>query len=595
VSTDTETGQHRRRRVTLTPVRSIPVDFTGQREGDGPLTLGQLNMLQWINQTAGQFFGILCVELPVPDGVSVDDVAETIAVLVTRHESLRTDYVGGEQPRQRVTATGVLMLDVCSLGDGRWGPRDRPAVAGALVRWLRSSLGRARPTMRVVLATAPGDDGRVVACAAGFSHLAVDHGAIEIVKREFAEMVGDPALRHVGEPRHQPLDQAELEATPAERRRAASALRYLREQLHRVPPCLYPMPADRAGGEPLAVELSSVAAAMAVRRAAARTRSSRSSIVLAAVCAVLAYRTGYRELVFPLLSSNRFERHLTNYVGSLAQGCIATVDITDASFDALVKNTWTSVMEASRHARYDTTERVAMDQRTEYERGLRLNYEPLFNNRVAESWSGFNAHVGYRPEQINAALGQTELRWRPVHRNGTPVRFGLIQIDRRLLLDMWTTDTGFVPRAEMESSLLAIERLLVAAAHDDLDAGRIHELIGMKPIARTRNWMLIDSCWVDLTEVQHLLERALAPTVARIFPPAAGRPLAAYLAATDSLHTPEQAHNRCMAALPHHPTALTPRHYVICPTAPPNPTDLAAWPPPLTTGTGRTPPIEPGM
>jgi hypothetical protein len=43
-----------------------------------------------------------------------------------------------------------------------------------------------------------------------------------------------------------------------------------------------------------------------------------------------------------------------------------------------------------------------------------------------------------------------------------------------------------------------------------------------------------------------------------------------------------------MAALARHPTAITPRHYVICPVAPADPADAAAWPPPLAAGTGRT-------
>jgi hypothetical protein len=42
-----------------------------------------------------------------------------------------------------------------------------------------------------------------------------------------------------------------------------------------------------------------------------------------------------------------------------------------------------------------------------------------------------------------------------------------------------------------------------------------------------------------------------------------------------------------MAALAHHPTAITPRHYVICRTAPSDLSDPAAWPAPLATGTGR--------
>ena len=80
--------------------------------------------------------------------------------------------------------------------------------------------------------------------------------------------------------------------------------------------------------------------------------------MLAAICAVVARRASYRELVPPLLSSNRFERHLVNYVGSLAQGTIATVEIAGRSFDELVGHTWTTVMEASRHARYDAVKRA---------------------------------------------------------------------------------------------------------------------------------------------------------------------------------------------------------------------------------------------
>src|SRR5580692_6471360 len=357
MSTGTETGQ---RRVRLTPVRSIPVEFTGERAGEGPLTLGQLNIYNWLSQTPDHLYAILCAELPVPAVVSVGDVAEAAAVLIARHESLRTTYVPGEQPRQRVAAAGVQLLEVCSPGEGQWGRQDRPAVAEALVQWLRESPDPGRGPVRMAVAVAPDAGDRVIACAAAFSHLAVDHGAIEILKGDFAGLLRDPARRQVGRPGHQPLDQAELEATPAEQRRADAALDYLREQSWRIPRCLYAVPGARISGESLVVELSSVAAAMAVRRVAARTRTSRSSIVLAAICAVVGRRAGYRELVFPVLSSNRFERHLVNYVGSLAEVPIATVEIAGRSFDELAAHTWTMVMEASRHASCDAVKRAAM-------------------------------------------------------------------------------------------------------------------------------------------------------------------------------------------------------------------------------------------
>jgi hypothetical protein len=330
-----------------------------------------------------------------------------------------------------------------------------------------------------------------------------------------------------------------------------------------------------------------VAAAMAVRRVAARTRTSRSSIVLAAICAVVARRANHPELVFPQLSSNRFERHLVNYVGALAQASIATVEIAGRSFDELVRHAWTTVMEASRHGRYDTAERDAMTDLIEHERGLRFHYDPLFNSLVPESWSGLTAGIGFQPEEMDIALARTGLRWRPMPLSGTPIQFRLLQVDGCLGLDVWSGDVGLVPRAELESVLLAVERLLVTAAHGDVPASRIPEIIGLESLPATPDRILIDSCWVDVAAVQRLLDDAVAPAVARVFASAGERPLVAHLTATDAIRTPEQAHARCMAALARHPTAITPRHYVISRTAPPDPADPAAWPPPLATGTGR--------
>ena len=441
----------------------------------------------------------------------------------------------------------------------------------------------------MAVAVAPEAGDRVIACAASFTHLAVDHGSIEILKRDFAGLLGHPARQpgQPGQPGHQPLDQAELETTPAEQRRAERGTGPHAGALSRIPRCLYVCRTPGPAASRWRWSCRRVAAAMAVRRVAARTRTSRSSIVLAAICAVVARRASYPELVFPVSSSNRFERHLVNYVGALAQASIATIEIAGRSFDELAGHTWTTVMEANRHGRYDMAKQAAMDELAEHERGLRPNYDPWFNNLVPESWSGLTAGVGFQPEEIEVALARTELRWRPLPVSALPIRFRLKQIDGCLRLDMWSGDAGLVPRAELESVLLAVERLLVAAAHGDVAGGRMPELIGLEPLAGTPHRILVDHCWVDVADVQRLVDDAVAPAVAHVFASAGGRPLVAHLAATDAVHTPEQAHARCMAALAHHPTAITPRHYVICRTAPSDPSDPAAWPAPLATGTGR--------
>ncbi|WP_431928978.1 hypothetical protein, partial [Micromonospora wenchangensis] len=187
--------------------------------------------------------------------------------------------------------------------------------------------------------------------------------------------------------------------------------------------------------------------------------------------------------MLPILSNNRFEHHLTGYVGSLVQSTLATVEVGDRDFDELVGHTWVAVMEASRHARYDAAKRSAVDELVEHERGVRINYDPLFNSLVPESWSGLTGGVGFQAGRIDAALAQTRLLWRPMPPAGTPIRFSLNQLDGCLRLDAWSSDSGLMPRAELESVLLATERVLVAAAPGDLPRARTPEVIGLEPIA----------------------------------------------------------------------------------------------------------------
>ena len=64
--------------MRLTPAPSIPVEFAGQRAGEGPLTLGQLNVYTWLSSTPGHPYAILRVELPVPATASAGDVAGAV-------------------------------------------------------------------------------------------------------------------------------------------------------------------------------------------------------------------------------------------------------------------------------------------------------------------------------------------------------------------------------------------------------------------------------------------------------------------------------------------------------------------------------------
>lgn len=565
------------------PRPPVTVRFTGGRAAEGPFNLGQLNIHQWLSGQEEHFFAAVSGVLDVPEGTTVEEVTAALAALIARHEGLRTTYVDGEEPRQRVHASGELAVDVYALEGADPHRTD-------LTRNLIRRLGAAGPyrmtelPIRAAVAVLPGESPVVHAAVIGCSHYAVDYQAMEILRREFADLVRDPSARRVGGPPLQPLDLAELERAPRSSRHDETAMNHWTSLLHRAPRCGYPAPRTTTERGSVCVELSSPAAAMALRAVTARTRTSPASVVLAAVCALISHRTGYRDLVLPTLSGNRFEPHLRQHVGSLAQTTLATVRVGDGTFDQLVRQAWAAVVHACRYGRYDVYERSAVARRVEHERGIVLDYDPLFNSLVTESRSvGGVAGLS----DLDSARQATELRWQPMPAGGPPIRFDLYQTDERMRLGCWSSDVGRVSGRDVEALLLAVENVLIAAARGDLDMPGVRESMALEPIDYGAGWLLLDDGWVELGEVQRLVDEALPGGGARVFAEVDGRALVAYLARTESVWTAAQAHVRCMAALPAHATAVTPKYYVICETVPATPDDPAAWAGVSCQGSGR--------
>jgi hypothetical protein len=75
--------------ITLIPVGHRYVGFSGHRDADGPLTLGQSNTLQWVTDIR-LYTRMTDWALDLPEGATLDDIAAAFSVLMARHESLRT-------------------------------------------------------------------------------------------------------------------------------------------------------------------------------------------------------------------------------------------------------------------------------------------------------------------------------------------------------------------------------------------------------------------------------------------------------------------------------------------------------------------------
>lgn len=559
----------------------VPLRFEGHRAATGPLTAGQRNIAKWLRNAPQAPAAVLDHAFAVPPGTTVDDVAACLRVLLCRHEGLRSTYRLDDPGEQRVLATGSLPLHVHDAADGG-GARDAQRLV-ALCRAEPFDLAAGPPVRFAVAVTGAG---LVTAVVAVCSHLAVDFQALAVLDAEFAAMIGDPAARVPGEPRPQPLDRAALEDRPARRRRMEQAVRHWARALRVAPAHPYAKPRTGApaasGTGSGACGMSSPAAAMALEHVAARTGASRPAIVLAAFCALLSRRTGDATCTFVTLSANRFESDLLRYVGTLAQATFLTVEVGDSGFDALVGRCFGAVLQAGLHGTYDVYRQHEQSTRVTAERGIAPTFEPMFNSLVMDTRAPAPG-----PLRDIALAPATETQWVDLPATDILLRFDLGSVDGALIARVWTGDTSRVAPVEAESLLLALERLVIAAAGGDLDHAGIVGALGLAPIRRPAGWLHVDRCWVDVAEVQRLLDDALAPAVCRVFPGVDGVPLTAYVAGGPA--TAREAHRRCLAALPGRHAAMAPQRYVLCGHSPADPDRLAGWQaaPVLAEGSGR--------
>jgi hypothetical protein len=579
-------------RLLTEPLR---VPFVGRRGGDGPVTLGQASTLGWVTDPS---FHTRMTEWPltVPPGTTLDDIAAAMAILMARHESLRTTFPAGKPPVQRVARTGELVIDVYETGGEA---TDSAVLTVQLTRLLRSrefDLTADLP-MRMAVAARQGEPRAAVIV---YSHMAVDFASMALIDREFTALVSDPGHRDLGPPAHQPLDQAADERSARGKRRNEAALRSWEAQLRAMPQCMYAVPLEGAGPEGGGSGwLWSRAAALALPHIAARTGVSRQIVVFAALCTMLAWRTGHAECILPVAATNRYQRHLRGYVGPLAQDCMMSVDTRAGGLDEVVSRAAAAAVRGYRNGLVQIAALESVIERVGRDRGI-ISYARhcVFNDlslHLGDTDDG--AAPCQDPGEAKLALTQTRFAALAAPPIEEILLFLLQQVSEELILGGLTRDASLLPAGEIEMLLRGTESLVVAAASGDVDLGKLAEITGVRPVERGAGWLRIDRSWVRLDAIRRLLADALpAPAAAFAVREHGELTLVAYLVANGSIASPGQAHEACMKVLRKptwasrvRHTAMAPSRYVICAGPPANPDDLASWQrqPVIADGDGR--------
>jgi hypothetical protein len=573
--------------VKLSLTDHVRVPFRGSRGGEGPLTIAQATTLTWVTNPA---FPTRMVEWPLslPEGTTIDDIATALGILMARHESLRTSYPPGYPPVQRVAQSGELVVDVYQASNL---PADDAVLITELAGLLRSREFdlAAELQLRVAVATCQGMPRAAVIL---YSHMAVDMHSMVVLDRQLTTLLTDPSSRQVGPLAHQPLDQAAREASARGRRMMDAAVRGRQAVLRTMPQCLYAVPSADPGhdGGMLSGWLWSRAGALALPHTEARTGTSPQLVVLAALCTMIAWRTGHDECALAVLSSNRHERHLRDFISSQTLDSVVSVDVRAQGFDEVVRRTGAAVVRGSRNSLLDVTVLDRIIEEVEHERGITLIRYCTYNDISVFQSAPEITDTAADAADIGEALHQTRFASLPVPgAEEQLLKLVLQQVAGELIAGVMTRDANRVPLGEIETLLRGTEALLVAAASGDVELSRLGEITSVWPVIRDAGWLRIGSSWVELAEVQRLVRDAMpTPAMAFAVPGPAGEPeLAAYLTAGGSISTPEQAHAACLATLAGtrtlappdgiRYTAMTPGRYIICASAPGDPSDLAAW------------------
>ncbi|MBT2446601.1 hypothetical protein J7F03_05790 [Streptomyces sp. ISL-43] len=450
------------------PVRSrVSLEFTAGPDREGPMAWGQAKLHRELqDHPDDRYLAFLPLLLPVPPGRTVDTVLHALRTIMSCYESLRTVYpVHG---RQSVSGTVRLSVHLVDTDD-----REAAATATRNLREeLRSAVfdtARELP-LRAGIVTEAGHPSHLVLV---LSHMAVDGLALQIVEDHLTALLTGGAFTLRGLDRAaQPLDLARDQASPVGLSRGARALAQWEDAYRRTPPAMFATAHAEATAAPVYWEgfMTSRRIAEATRTISERTGAGRSTVVLAAVEAVFAARTGVGRTGITSISANRASPSTAAAVTTLAQDALIVVDTAEAhSFDHLIGLNRQDAQRAYRYSPVDPAAQREVRERIDAERGT-----PFTRDLVYNDMSAYPTATGPVPPGLGtgerADIRVEAATFMPVHAYVTVYR-----MDETAEITLWADGRTLEPR-DIVSWLRAVEAVLVSAADQDLPA---HVLDGL--------------------------------------------------------------------------------------------------------------------
>lgn len=451
----------------------IKIPFHGQPRA-GRLTWGQRSMwscIEWLGEDS-HYFNLAAV-VPVPESCGTDDVARAIALVIGRHEVLRTRFIARDgEPRQEVSGSGTFTLRIFNTEEpaqpgGSTSRQDIDFVIAAL-QSLPFDHAAEWPLRCALLCVQ--DKPRYLGLV--FSHLAADGTGVNVCKREFTEALAD--LRRptdddrAGASAWQPVDQAQREDGPYGHRASARAVAHWRAQLGQVPVPLFPeygQPASEPRVWRIALESQAVAAASLLL--ARRAKTSTATIMLAASAAMLGAFTGNSRIALVLTAGNRFDEQARSSVAMMAQDTLMTLSLDGAAFHQIIERASAASLRAYFSGHYDPLVIKQVRAEAARERGLaNIDISAYFNDHAPRPTWAQTVPVDLTRAKMDELKGRSQ----PFTISAWPRQDSTLFIHNyyptgRSIMHA-VTDTAVFPLAKAHAFLRAVEELITRAAFD---------------------------------------------------------------------------------------------------------------------------------
>lgn len=505
--------------------------------------------------------------VPVPEGVSLDQVHAAIRQVLRDNDALRAVYRpgAGGGVEQFILPEFDPPVHTCDVAD----PAEAARWFAEVVHQRDFDLGSAPPIRFGVVHSGPVPRWLMVTA----HHIVTDtFGMAALLRQVVAAFT--PVHSGVSKSRRQPVAEVRYESSAEGVRANRAALEYWAGVLDEFPATTLPVTGTRSGEQHLAIcEAATPASVAALARGC---RTTEAVVILALYAAALGRFTGNDRTAVRVSSSNRFQPELLGYVGCLAQTLpvllAPPVEATVAELVTYVKDRHRPLY---RHSRYDFDEARTVQGRREFARGVGMDTMVSFNYADRGESSG--------AERTDLPAGSVVVE--PAFLD-IPDPFGLLvrRAGDRLTLSL-QFDTGLVPEATARQFVLCLDRLLSAATADASVSALLDEL-ALPAITKADRLIRRDGCQVSLERIQSLL--ATHPGVRSCHveeDPADPRRIVAYVVGAD----PFECRIHLTARLAEWPAVVVPDSFVVVDSPGEDPESWRSQPV-VTSGTGHDPP-----